>query len=71
MKALRIVQCSDGLMWYNQHVGAIVPFLRQDTEYFWSREPAGYSNIVLLADAEVIEIASETEIKYNDRKKAS
>ena len=71
MKALKIIQCSDYLMWYNGHVGAIVPFLRQDSEYFWSREPAGYSNIIHLADAELIDITDETEIKYNDRKKAN
>lgn len=71
MKALRIIQCSDYLMWYDKHVGAIVPFLRQDSEYFWSREPAGYSNIILLRDAELIDITNETEIKYNDRKKTN
>ena len=66
MKALRIIQCSDGMMWYAKHVGAIIPFLRQTPDRFWSREPAGYSNIVLLQDAEVVEITDETEIKYND-----
>ena len=71
MKALRIIECSDSMMWYDKHVGAIVPFLRIDTDCYWSREPAGYSNIVLLQDAEVIEIADQSEIKYNDRKKAS
>lgn len=71
MKALKIIQCSDGMMWYGKHVGAVVPLLRQDSEYFWSREPAGYSNIILLQDARVIDIADETEIKYNDRKKVS
>lgn len=55
MKALRIIKCTDSLMWYSDMIGKCVPFLREYSDYYMSREPAGYSNIVKLEDAEVIE----------------
>lgn len=53
MKAIRIVQCSDPMMWYRDKVGHIVEFLREDDQFYWSREPAGYSNIVKKQDGEI------------------
>lgn len=55
MKAIRITQCSDSLMWYRNKVGHLVEFLREDDQYYWSREPAGYSNIVKKQDAEIVD----------------
>jgi len=56
MKALKIIDCRDCLMWYRNHVGHIVPYLREYTDEYMSREPAGYSNIVKTHDAIVVEI---------------
>lgn len=52
--ALRIVSCSDRLMWYAGKVGELVPFVREEADCYISREPAGYINIVRKADAEPV-----------------
>lgn len=51
---LKIVQCKDGMMWYSDKVGETVEFLREDEDFYWSREPAGYSNIVHKQDAVIV-----------------
>lgn len=55
MKYLIIDKCPDPLMWYATLIGQRVPFIRDDKEYYWSREPAGYLNIVHKDDATVCE----------------
>lgn len=60
MKALHITGCTDGMMWYADKVGRIVPFLWEGDTFYMSREPAGYTNIVLKKDAEFIEVIDET-----------
>lgn len=60
MKALKIIDCTDPMMWYRDMVGETVTLARHpdvDQDVYWSREPAGYLNIVHKKDAEVIEIA--------------
>jgi|APCry1669189034_1035192.scaffolds.fasta_scaffold143470_2 hypothetical protein len=57
MKALKIIRCSDPLMWYSDKVGETVQLVREYEDCFMSREPAGYLNIVRLNDAQVIEIS--------------
>lgn len=59
MKALKIVDCHDCLMWYNKRVGQVVPFVREYPEDYMSLEPAGYTNIVHKYDAELIEIEED------------
>lgn len=59
MKALKIIKCSDSMMWYRDKVGEIVTLAKPehaDSEVYWSREPAGYINIVKKRDAEVVEV---------------
>lgn len=60
MKMLKITDCSDSMMWYRDHIGDVVPFLGTDQDVrgpiYWSREPAGYKNIVFCTDAEVVEV---------------
>lgn len=56
MKALLITKCSDSQMWYAKLIGEVVPFVRFIDEEFLSREPSGYTNIVLKDDAELIDI---------------
>ncbi|SBV92037.1 hypothetical protein [uncultured Dysgonomonas sp.] len=55
MKKLKITNCSDKLMWYRDKVGQTVPFLFKISEGYMSREDAGFTNIVLEKDAEIIE----------------
>lgn len=63
MKALKIIKCSDTMMWYRDKVGQTVVLARRanaDPEVYWSREPAGYLNIVAKQDAEIIEVEDES-----------
>ena len=60
MKALKIVKCSDPLMWYQNKVGETVQLVREYEDCYMSREPAGYLNVVRLEDAEIVEILPET-----------
>ena len=53
---LKIVQCNDGMMWYADKVGELVPYLRTFDDCYMSREPAGFSNIVKLEDADLVEV---------------
>ena len=57
MQALKIVRCSDTLMWYRDKVGETVPLVRKYDDCYMSREPAGYLNIIRLDDAEIVEIS--------------
>jgi len=64
MKALKVIKCSDALMWYNQSIGAVVPFLGEDIDYkgpiYWSRDKGGYKNIILKGDAELIDVPGDS-----------
>jgi hypothetical protein len=60
MKALKIIRCSDSLMWYCNKVGETVQLVREYEDCYMSREPAGYLNVVRLEDAEIVEILPET-----------
>lgn len=65
MIVIRITDCSDHKLWYAHLVGKYVPFVRHllSDNCFMSREPGGYSNIVRLQDAELVEITGD-EIDY-------
>lgn len=56
MRMLRITGCRDGLMWYADKVGQLVELRGAIPEGYLSREPSGHVNIVLQADAQVVEI---------------
>lgn len=55
MRALRIIKCSDSMLWYARLVGQVVELVREIDIGYYSREPAGYLNIVRRDDAEIIE----------------
>ncbi len=59
-KMLKVNQCSDSLLWYRSKVGQLIPYLGEDEDrrgpIFWSREDAGYKNIVFQSDAEIVEV---------------
>jgi hypothetical protein len=67
MKALKIIKCSDSLMWYREKVGQIVPLVRVHGDCYMSREPAGYLNIVSLNDAEIVEVHEDGTEKAHRR----
>lgn len=54
MRKLKLVGCSDPMMWYAGLVGQLVPLLREENDVYLSREPEGYTNIVRKADAQVV-----------------
>ncbi len=54
MKAIKIIKCSDSMLWYRDLVGQKVPMIKEVDEGYLSREPAGYTNIVRREDAEVV-----------------
>ena len=51
---LKIIKCSDSLLWYKDLVGQTVPLIREYDDCYMSREPDGFANIVKKDDAEVI-----------------
>lgn len=57
--ALLITGCDDSMLWYSNKIGDIVPFISADTDpkgpIYWSREPAGYRNIVFQKDAKIVQ----------------
>lgn len=54
MRKLKLVGCSDPMMWYAGLVGQLVPLLREEGDVYLSREPEGYTNIVRKRDAKVV-----------------
>jgi hypothetical protein len=71
MKALLIKSCSNSVMWYHNHIGKVVPLLKvyEKTNEYLSREPEGYSNIVLMNDAEVVDVSSSSILYLKDHEK--
>jgi hypothetical protein len=61
MVVIKIKKCQDPLMWYSGLVGKNVPFVRHllSENNFLSREPSGYTNIVKLSDAELVEVLDQ------------
>jgi hypothetical protein len=53
-RRLKIVQCSDFLLWYSKHVGQEFPLLREYDDCYMSREPEGFANIVRKEDAVIL-----------------
>jgi len=56
MLKLLIKNCRDPGMWYSDKVGQHVPYLGKYPECYKSREDAGYTNIVFVEDAELVEV---------------
>lgn len=66
MKMLRIVDCTDPMMWYAKRIGDIVVYLGDDIDrrgpIYWSRDSGGYKNIVFQKDA----VIEETDVVYQN-----
>lgn len=52
---IRIVRCSDALMWYRDKVGTTVEAIGEEADMYWARDDGGYKNIVWKKDCEIIE----------------
>ena len=50
---IRIIDCTDPLMWYSMKVGELVPYLGHCKEGYKSREDSGSVNIINVEDAEI------------------
>lgn len=59
IKALKIIGCTDRMMWYRDHIGMCVPLLKVGHTEYLSKEPEGYVNIVKKTDAIVVDVPSE------------
>jgi hypothetical protein len=61
MIVVKIKDCSDSMMWYRDLIGKHVPFVRYSLSdgAVMCREPDGYSNIVKIRDAEIIELKDQ------------
>lgn len=61
---LLIERCSDALLWYAPLVGQLVPNLGWDESLpgWWSREPAGFKNIVRARDASAVVVGVAVEV---------
>ena len=59
MKMIKIVRCTDPMLWYADKVGELVPFLGTWPEAFKSKEDAGYVNIVKFEDGVVVDIENQ------------
>jgi len=54
----KIVRCSDSLMWYNDQIGNVFVLIErfpEDKDVYWTREPAGYLNIIKRTDVIILE----------------
>lgn len=56
MKTILITGCSDPDFWYAPLVGSTVEYIREYEHEYLSREPAGYSNIILKTDSELLNV---------------
>lgn len=58
MKKLKIISCTDPMMWYAGLVGELVEYKRTifSEEVYMSRDKGGYNNIIYMKDAELIEV---------------
>lgn len=60
MKGILITGCSDPDLWYAGLVGCTQVYLREYPQEYLSREPAGYTNIILKTDSELVEVGDHS-----------
>lgn len=63
---IKITKCSDNLLWYRNKIGQAVELVREDSQYYWSREDGklpigGHLNIIHKCDAYIIDSSYEVE----------
>lgn len=52
---IKILRCSDSMLWYNRHIGEVMQVVRITPDQYWCKEPNEYGclNFVLIKDCEV------------------
>lgn len=77
MKALKVLKCSDSSMWYRNKIGQTIPLVHPQIDYdftrgpmYWSREDAGYKNIVMVSDVEIVEVDNELQTNVGQAARA-
>lgn len=65
-KVLKIIDCSDPAYWYADMIDKYVPYIRElpSESVYLSREIEGYTNIVKICDAELVELDADSYKYY-------
>ena len=52
---IKILRCSDSMLWYNRHLGEVMHVVRIFSDRYWCKEINEYGclNFVLIKDCEV------------------
>ena len=52
---IKILRCSDSMLWYNKHIGEVMHVVRITPDRYWCKEINEYAclNFVLIKDCEV------------------
>lgn len=56
MKVIKIIGCSDPLLWYKEKIGDCVEFLKEYSDCYMSRDRGGFANIIRKQDGVIVEI---------------
>lgn len=58
---VRIIKCSDSMMWYRDMIGKIVLIERETPDWYWAREGGSFNclNIIQKSDVEIIKEIKE------------
>lgn len=53
---VKIIKCSDNMMWYRDKVGQVIQVERETVDWYWAREGGSFNclNIVDKADVEIV-----------------
>ena len=53
---IKIIRCSDSMLWYNSLIGEVMQVVRITPDKYWCKEPNEYGclNFVLIKDCEVV-----------------
>ena len=51
---IKIIKCSDSLMWYNNQIGQVFTPYREYPESYLVRATDSYSNIIYKTDVEIL-----------------
>lgn len=54
MKA-KIISANNSCLWYANKIGQVIEIERETFDFYWSREDAGYINIIYKDDVEIVD----------------
>lgn len=56
---VKVIKARDPFMWYANMIGKLLHIERESADVYWSREPAGYINLVYKDDVEIVNYKGE------------